>query len=177
MTEAAIISGSLVDVRNVGTHKSVKLTIHVPEELAMQVMKAFGWPTGVNPVEVAIARLEQPVSRPVSQAEKQPGSEIGPQPSPVRADKPKRSIAQRAGMLCNDTLFHAFLRERFADEWHDSLIRSGGPKAIVSQVAAHTVRTICNVTSRKDINEANTEWHALQLAYEMWVRVPDMVPA
>ena len=61
MTEAAIIAGSLVDVRNVGTHKSVKLTIHVPEEHATRVVAAFGWPTGVNPVSVAIARLEQPL--------------------------------------------------------------------------------------------------------------------
>ena len=57
MTDAAIM-GSLVDVRNVGTHKSVKLTIHTPEEYAMKVVDPFGWPTGVNPIPVAIARLD-----------------------------------------------------------------------------------------------------------------------
>lgn len=62
MTDAAIISGSLVDVRNVGTHKSVKLTIHVPEEYAMKVVEAFGWPTGVNPVPVAIAHMNRAAS-------------------------------------------------------------------------------------------------------------------
>jgi hypothetical protein len=59
MTDAAIISGSLVDVRNVGSAKSVKLTVHVPEEYARKVIDAFGWPTGATPVSVAIARLDE----------------------------------------------------------------------------------------------------------------------
>jgi len=54
---AAAIAAQLVDMRNVGTHKVMKLTIHVPEEQALAAIAAFGWPTGVNPVPIAIARL------------------------------------------------------------------------------------------------------------------------
>jgi hypothetical protein len=57
MKNAAAISAQLVDVRNVGQHKCVKLTLHVPAEQAGMVMAAFGWPTQVDPVPVAIARL------------------------------------------------------------------------------------------------------------------------
>lgn len=59
MSNAAAIMASLVDVRNLGTEKCIKMTIHVPAEQAMQVLEAFGWPTAVNPVPVAIARLNQ----------------------------------------------------------------------------------------------------------------------
>lgn len=164
MTEAAIISGSLVDVRNVGTHKSVKLTIHVPEELAMQVMEAFGWPTGVNPVEVAIARLNTKSSPAVSQAEKQPGPATPGKPVPVRADKEKRkwselNYAQQAGIRCADPVFWAFLRETNRSNCNDEAD------------AADFVRHVCGVASRKDINPAMASgllWESLDAAYDDW---------
>jgi hypothetical protein len=53
----AVVTGSLTDIRNIGTDKSVKLTVHVPVELAMQVIDAFGWPSSVDPVPVAVARI------------------------------------------------------------------------------------------------------------------------
>jgi hypothetical protein len=58
MTDARAISAQLVDIRNVGTHKVVKLTIHAPQEHAMHIMELFGWPTQVDPVPVALARLQ-----------------------------------------------------------------------------------------------------------------------
>ena len=58
MDNRAAIMGELVDVRNIGTHKCVKLTIHVPAEYAMRVFDAFGWPTAAEPVQIAIARLD-----------------------------------------------------------------------------------------------------------------------
>lgn len=59
MNKPAAISAQLVDMRNVGTHKCLKLTLHVPEEQALDAIAAFGWPTGAAPVPVAIARLNQ----------------------------------------------------------------------------------------------------------------------
>lgn len=55
---AAAIAAQLVDMRNVGTHKVLKLTIHIPEEQALAAIAAFGWPTGVDPVPIAIARMK-----------------------------------------------------------------------------------------------------------------------
>ena len=42
MSDRAAISAQLVDIRNIGMHKSVKLTLHVPAEQAELVMKIFG---------------------------------------------------------------------------------------------------------------------------------------
>ena len=66
MTQPAIITASLVDVRNLNTEKSVKLTLHVPAELAGSVFEAFGWPTATNPVPVVLARLN-PDAKPTHQ--------------------------------------------------------------------------------------------------------------
>src|ERR1019366_437976 len=62
MNAPAAIIASLVDVRNIAEHSSVVLKIHVPQERALEVIAAFGWPTGANPVAVAIARLNTDVS-------------------------------------------------------------------------------------------------------------------
>src|ERR1019366_2338507 len=64
MNEPAAIIASLVDVRNIAEHSSVVLKIHVPQERALEVIAAFGWPTGANPVAVAIARLDTNVTPP-----------------------------------------------------------------------------------------------------------------
>src|ERR1019366_6428507 len=64
MSEPAAIIASLVDVRNIAEHSSVVLKIHVPQERALEVIAAFGWPTGANPVPVAIARLDTDVAPP-----------------------------------------------------------------------------------------------------------------
>ena len=85
MTELAIIAGTLVDVRNIGTHKSVKLTVHVPEELATKVVQAFGWPTMADPIPVAVARLD-----------------------PVTKIK-TMSLTQQAAMCCQQPRFENFL--------------------------------------------------------------------
>ncbi len=177
MTEAAIISGSLVDVRNVGTHKSVKLTIHVPEELAMKVMEAFGWPTGVSPVSVAVARLE-PVSQRASppvlpSAGDKPGrpttTPVPPAVSVVRADKERRSFdtlpcAQQAGILCGEQAFKVFLFEKFNIIWDR-----------VGHDPAAAVREICEVNTRAEIKPDNAMWSALVLSYRLWQREPEYV--
>lgn len=58
MNKPAAIAAQLVDVRNVSTHKCIRMIVEVPAEQAMAVIAAFGWPTGVDPVPVAIARLD-----------------------------------------------------------------------------------------------------------------------
>ena len=57
MNDAAVIGGSLVDVKNFNTDKSVRLVIDVPAELALRVIEIFGWPTRADPIPVAVARL------------------------------------------------------------------------------------------------------------------------
>lgn len=92
MTKLAAIEGQLVSIKNVSTHKSACLTIHVPEEYALKVIEAFGWPTMVAPVHVAIARLD-PTAKPALKGGK---------------------LAQRAGILCNEGAFRKFIQEYYA---------------------------------------------------------------
>jgi hypothetical protein len=82
----AVIAGSLTDIRNVGVHKAIRLTVEVPAELAQGVLDAFGWPTAVQPVPVALARM-------VGEERK----------------APERSLAQQAGALCANPVFRAYM--------------------------------------------------------------------
>jgi hypothetical protein len=101
MTAPAVISASLVDVRNIAAHKCVRLEIHVPVEQAGLVMAAFGWPTSVDPVPVAIARLD--LSKPAVEPEK------------VRKPFDTLPAPQQAALRCNDVNFQRFIGANDAD--------------------------------------------------------------
>lgn len=151
MSKPAAIAGSLVDVRNVGTHKSMRLTIHVPEEYALKVIEAFGWPTGAAPISVAIARMVEQGER----REREPKSFRDLPPS------------QQAGICCNDPIFRAFLRE--------AAIGAAGDQ----DIAAETVRNFCGVESRGDIKTgtvAGRRWADLHSKFQSW-KIADQVSA
>ena len=57
MNKPAAIMGSLVDARNVATHKCLRLVIDVPAEQAEHIISVLGWPTQVNPIPVAVGRV------------------------------------------------------------------------------------------------------------------------
>lgn len=154
---AAAISAQLVDIRNVGTHKVVKLTLHAPEEHAMAIMEAFGWPTMVAPVPVALARLE---------AKKPPRQESVP--ASAGADKERRPFetlpyATQAGIRCNDPVFWAFLREMCAKDAGDVRDAEGAKQAVYK---------LCEISSRTLITpgtEAEEYWLALNRWFETWL--------
>jgi hypothetical protein len=115
---------------------------------------------------VEIGDDEQPVSRPVSQAEKQP-EPAAPTAKPARADKEKRSFgemqpSQQAGILCGERLFRLFLAEKFPQVW-----------TITNRDPASAVREICKVNSRADIRSDNADWSALVLSYRLWKNHPE----
>jgi hypothetical protein len=161
MTNAAVIIAELVDVRNVGMHKAVKLTLHVPAERAGQVMAAFGWPTAVDPVPVAVARLNDPSA-----------TKETPKPAPVSEPKPVRakqrwddmSPAQQAGVLCADKAFQRFIGERYL---HCTSTNEQG--------AVEMVRKLCDVDSRSQILADNKVWPQLVSAFRAWQITPEVV--
>ena len=57
MDDATAMIGTLTDVRNVNTTKSLKLTIEIPAERATTFISNFGWPTAANPITVAVALM------------------------------------------------------------------------------------------------------------------------
>jgi hypothetical protein len=170
MQDAAIISGSLVDAKNVNTHKVMRLIIDVPAENALKVIAAFGWPTMVNPVSVAVARLNGEGRAPQDTAS-DPHQQS--HESLVEAATPKKSQGQIAGYLCTLGSFQTFLRERFTDQWVPNAV-AGRDK---EDVAKETLYDICTVTSRAQLTKANTEWLALQLAFKLWQTEAEVVPA
>jgi hypothetical protein len=147
MADPAAIQAELVDVRNVGFNKSVKLTLHVPAEFAKQVLDIFGWPTAVDPVPVAVARLNGNVA--MSESDR-------------KAVVSPKWMAQRAALLCKDPRFRAFLQY-----WSNSSVE------ISEDAAAREVRQLCLVASRSEImpgTPAGETFDRLLTAYEGWLR-------
>lgn len=169
MTDRAAIMGSLVDVRNIGVHKSVKLTIHVPEEMAVKVIDAFGWPTGVDPVPVAIARLlPEAQEAPAQNTHAKPALASDPHPARVTRSWRDMPAAAQAAIRCNEVAFQRFLQEQFSGAW--KLMNLGTD----AERAAEVVRFKCDVQSRKDIRpgtESFDKWNELNDTYQAWMRV------
>lgn len=67
--------------------------------------------------------------------------------------------SQQAGILCDDAIFAAFLKEKYPDEWHEA------------PDAADCVRLICAVSSRTLLNEGAPRviWHQLDSEYQAWL--------
>jgi hypothetical protein len=150
----ALLDGMLVDVRNVASHKCVRLSIEVPAERAREVLEAFGWPTGVDPIPVAIARLGA-----VAQRIEQPDP-TGKVAGSIPAGSPK-TYAQQAGILCQQQSFRRFLGERYEYDV---------PSADHAAVA---VREICGVESRKDLVPGSMEgerFRNLKAAFDIWMK-------
>lgn len=148
----AAIMGSLVNLKNVATHKSIALTIHVPAEAAQEVLAAFGWPTMVDPVPVAVARLEESASL----------TQPAPKDEPEEPTPPTRlrhwaemTPAQQTGIVRNEREFWEFAKVSNAEEARD------------------VIRAACFVESCADIRpgtEAAAAWAQLQVRYGNWLR-------
>lgn len=153
MSAPAVMQGQLVDMKNVAAHKSVRLVIDIPAELAPQVISAFGWPTMVSPVPVAIARLTE-------QAGKQPR-----QGSPQHAPAGAVNYAQRLGIACNEPAFWAFVQGLLPQK-HYICVDS-------EATAADAVRYLCGVKSRSETvkgTPAGDKARDLLLDYDNYVR-------
>lgn len=179
MNAPAAIAAQLVDMRNVGTHKSLRLTIHIPEEQALQAIAAFGWPTGVAPVPIAIARLnpesevmqDRQVSPGRNSEERPTADKTPPRQEPSTPDGAKTKtafrdmrMANQAGILCDKEPFRRFLRERL--KWSDPATFD----------AAEYVRRYCNVASRADIRprtRSGDNWQKLFDEYQVWMHASE----
>lgn len=94
----AAIFGSLVDLKNVNSHKCVRMTIDIPAEKAAEIVTIFGWPTQAEPVPVAIARM------------------VGEEQKTLEPKASSRSLSQQAGALCANPVFWAFMKAANAEE-------------------------------------------------------------
>ena len=137
MTDAAIIQATFSEWRMVKGRKVLQIICEVPLEAQGQVFAALGAPMPDAETWVAIARLRS------AEAE----------PAAIEQHKPPKSLAQLAGIICNEPAFWKFAQVNGADE------------------AADYVRVYCGVTSRSALDsndDAASKFKTLKADYRIW---------
>jgi hypothetical protein len=151
MVDPAVFQGALVNLKNSPTHKSVVLQVEVPEEYGEAIVRAFGWPTRMKPLPVAVARLDD-AGDPPKHAERPP--------EPRRFDD--LPPAEQAGIVCKDPEFAEFLRSTAPYKQF-----MADPRWTLEDM----VRDCCGVKSRKDIEEgteAGRQWRVILNRFRAW---------
>jgi hypothetical protein len=144
----AAFTGALVNLKNVATHKSVALTVEVPEEHAAALIAAFGWPTRVRPVPVAVARLAgEAAPEAPKERKREHWSEMAP--------------SKQAAILCRDPDFQEYMATK--------------PWAVIKDEMSveEAVRAVCGVESRSEITRGHRTgqaWQSLMIGYGAWLR-------
>lgn len=149
-----VLKATYSDLRTVKTRSTCQLILEMPIEALTEVVGLLGAPVPGNEVWVAVARLmteKQFEDGIAAFAEATPPR--GPQPA---LPKPKgASLAQIAGILCNEGAFWKF---------------SGNTNAAE---AAEWLRGHCNVASRADLDkneDAAAAFRGIKGEYEFWMR-------
>jgi hypothetical protein len=159
--KAAAVMGSLVNLKNVASHKCIALTIHIPAEAAQDVIAAFGWPTMVDPVPVAVARLEATAVQAEPAPEDLPEEPAEQSAPDVASDQGRTrhwndmTPAQQTGVIRNERDFQDFAGVKDADG------------------ARNFIRQWCGVFSCADIlpgTYAAARWTQLQVRYGNWLQ-------
>jgi hypothetical protein len=141
-TPEAVFSGSLVNLKNVATHKSVALTVEVPEEYAAALVAAFGWPTRVRPVPVALARLAgEVVQESPKEKKKEHWAEMAP--------------SKQAAILCQDPDFQ---------DWIGAVGEEDAAKLVRTKCRVASRADIVPGTP------ASAAWKHLMIGYGAWLR-------
>lgn len=141
--EHAVIKGEYADYRRVKGRKVLQLIIEVPLEEAPRVHAALGEPNPGESTWVAVALINLSKSA----------------LNGVEDMQPKRKLSQQAGILCNDSLFQAYLS--------NELNRYCG----TAEDAACLVRELCDVESRSEFDrddKAAARWRNLKSDFEAW---------
>lgn len=187
---AAAFRATYSDWKLIKGRKCIQVVFEIPLEGHDDAYQALGgMPDPTAEAWFAIARLDPATAtertvRPADHSKSPPETtpERSSSPASARAPRERRPfdelpIATQAGIICNEGAFHKFLDERFTYEWKMSRARA----CESNDRAADTVRAVCGVSSRADLDKtdvARGNWAALLLAYRLWERIePSVVPA
>ena len=132
-----VLRCTYADLKTVKTRSTCQLILELPIEALTDVVGLLGAPVPGNEVWVAVARL-----RP----------EAVQEPAAIE-HKPPKSLAQLAGIICNEPAFWTFAQVKSADE------------------AADYVRIYCGVTSRSALDsndDAASKFKTLKADYRIW---------
>ena len=147
MSDAAAFKACYADWKLIKTRGVIQIILEVPlheADTAYQVVG--GMPNAAAERWFAVARLQEP--RKVTTFKSRSWHEMSP--------------AQQAGVLCQDDVFAKFLAER--DGWKGNALPS-------TERCAEMIRSMCGVTSRKDIlpgTRADGLWRAIVSDYRAW---------
>ena len=191
--ETIVFHGRYHNLRTVISQKVAQVVIEIPMEQMQEFVRLFGapnpetWialariePTQVNPIPVAVARLNPELPSPSSHQTSPGNSDAtggvspplpgtdGRKPGAQSKSWSSMSPAQQAGIRCADPLFQQFLLEKMK-------IR----QMCNASDAANAVRVYCGVASRAHINvdpSAGLLWHRLDGDFSIWKHHPELVP-
>ena len=138
-----VLKATYADLKTVKTRSTCQLILELPIEALTDVVALLGAPVPGNEVWVAVARL-----RPEA-------VQIEPEPEQLAPPRKSASLAQIAGILCNEGAFRKFIRAETVDE------------------AADYIRNHCRVSSRANIDgnpDATAAFNTLKGEYELWLR-------
>lgn len=156
MNAPAAIKGDYCDLKFIKTRKVCQITIEIPIEAGASFVAAFGTPNPAQGLPVALARID-------------PNAKAAPEPEKTKRKWDELSIAQQAGIMCNEKGFQLFI----AQHAHDF---DGKPhEPVTVDDAATYVRRLCGVNSRAFIEnsaDATRKFRDLKIEYDNWLRVP-----
>jgi hypothetical protein len=137
MSNLPVIGGTYADLRQVKSRGVWQVVIDVPSEDAEKLVELFGLPRQDEPTWLAIARLKVPPGAGTGATH---GSVASPAPPPPEkpANAPGGAYAKRAGILCNNPRFQAWIGGGGIDD------------ARPAEDAADLLRWQTDVASRRD---------------------------
>ena len=174
--EPAAFRCTYSDWKLIRTRKIVQLVFELPVELSDQAYRVLGgMPNPAAETWCAIARLDPAAVKQESGVRQHSvnsdAADDTPPASgpdiPARARKPvdpDKRLAQRAGILCSDPIFHRFIAEHYGFVFSTDADED-------NERAAQFVRQRCQVDSRANIRphtEAATRFDLLESAFICW---------
>lgn len=137
-----VLKATYADLKTVKTRSTCQIILELPIEALTDVVALLGAPVPGNEVWVAVARLRpDAVQQPVAELE-QPHHR-------------QKSLAQIAGIICNEPAFWKYIDVKGEAE------------------AADYVRGHCNVTSRSALDhndDAALAFRTLRTDYDLWLK-------
>jgi hypothetical protein len=139
-----VLKATYADLKTVKTRSTCQLILELPIEALTDVVALLGAPVPGNEVWVAVARL-----RPEA---------VQQEPEQLEPPRPLKSLAQIAGIICNEQAFWKYIDVTNAAE------------------AAEYVRGHCNVSSRAALDhnpDAALAFRTLRTDYGLWLQGVD----
>lgn len=149
MSAPGAITATFADIKTVRTRGVYQLVFEAPIEGMGEAIGLLGAPTPASEVWVAIARLNP-------QALRQQG------PAAIEPPGRRGSLAQMAGILCNEVPFRRWLAETGDYE---------GIAVLDLDMAADAVREKCGIASRADLDRdeaAAQRFRDMKADYKLW---------